>query len=208
MTREPQVTVSWSVVARSAHRNATAPRLPRAIQRPHLRVALATVLAMSSSADSASRPRLRGRVGLSWWIVVGLGALAAPRVFLHDLDIVSEGTLINAAFVFIPPLVWIAVALWRRVPSPVLTLTAVGLVYGILLALGHQLMWNEAFADNPPQLGGNLEDLDPATQEVVMRGFAVVSSVLTGTGVGLVSGAIAWAIRWVMRRRALRRAPR
>lgn len=120
---------------------------------------------------------------------------------LHDLGLITEGTFVNALFVFVPPILWIAVVLWRQVPSPFLTLLTVGAVYGVFLLLGHQLLWNQAFDGNPAQLGGNLADLGPGTQEVIVRAFSGMSSLVTGLLVGAVTGAVAWAISRVLHRR-------
>ncbi|WP_051426090.1 hypothetical protein [Jiangella gansuensis] len=143
----------------------------------------------------------RRSLGLPLVAVVALALLAAPRVVLHDLDIIEEGTPLNAVFVFLPPLVWIAVVLVKRVPNPFLTILAVGACYGIVLALGHQLLWDANYGDDPPQLGGNLADLDPAVEAVIIRGFAVVSSVFTGVIVGAITGLIAWGLAAVTGRR-------
>ncbi|GAB2496312.1 hypothetical protein [Nocardiopsis aegyptia] len=134
-----------------------------------------------------SKPAL----GLSLPVIVGLALLAVPRVVLHDLDVIQEGTLVNLLFVFVPPLVWVAVAVRRRVPNAFVTLLVVGLVYGVFLALGHQLLWNLSWGADAPSLGGNLSDLPPLAETVVIRGFAVVSSLVTGTVVGALSGLVA-----------------
>lgn len=130
--------------------------------------------------------------------IVGLALLAVPRVVLHDLDVIHEGTFVNALFVFVPPLLWIVVVVWRRVQSPFLTLLVVGGCYGILLAIGHQVLWNQSFGANPPRLGGNLSTLDPAISALVVRGFAVLSSIVTGLVVGAVSGLLAWLVSRVV----------
>ncbi|MCK9868374.1 hypothetical protein AB0M72_11030 [Nocardiopsis dassonvillei] len=140
----------------------------------------------------------RPALGLSWTAMALLALLAAPRVVLHDLGVIQEGTLVNALFVFVPPLVWVAVAVLTRAQNPFLTLLVVGLLYGVLLALGHQLLWNTAWEGNPPTLGGNLSDLPPAAHAVVVRGFAVVSSLFTGAAVGAVTGLAAWGIGRLM----------
>lgn len=149
------------------------------------------------SAEFARRPDQGSRrsfLGLGIAGVVGLALLAVPRLVLHDLGIIQEGTGVNAVLTFLPPLIWIAVVLVRKVPNPFLALSAVGACYGVFLALGHQLMWNIGFDGSPPQLGGNLAGLDPLTQQVIIRFFAVVSGVITGVIVGVVTGLVAWLL--------------
>ncbi|WP_160051812.1 hypothetical protein [Nocardiopsis sp. FR26] len=136
----------------------------------------------------------RSALGLPWTVLIVLALLAAPRVVLHDLGLIQEGTFVNALFVFVPPLVWIAVAVLARVPRPFLTLLVVGVLYGVFLALGHQLLWDTAWEGDPPALGGNLADLPPLAQSVILRGFAAVGGLLTGTVVGAVCGLAAWAV--------------
>lgn len=133
--------------------------------------------------------------------LIGLALLAVPRVVLHDLDLITEGTAVNATFVFVPLAIWIAVVLWKRVPHPFLTLLMVGVFYGVFLALGHQLLWDVSFADDPPRLGGNLADLDSGLQTVIIRFFSAISSLFTGVIVGAVTGLIAWAISAVVAKR-------
>ncbi|WP_017582337.1 hypothetical protein [Nocardiopsis valliformis] len=156
-----------------------------------------------NSADRSPpsrQPGERSGLGLPFLAVVALALIAAPRVALHDLGIIQEGTFVNALFVFVPPLLWIAVVLWRRVPQPFLTLLVVGAVYGVFLMLGHQILWNTAWAGAPPGLGGNLSGLPPVAQEVIVRGFAAMSSLVTGTLVGAVCGLAAWATGKLLRR--------
>lgn len=147
----------------------------------------------SHSMGSMNRSH-RTVLGLSVPLIVALALLAAPRVVLHDLGIIHEGTFVNALFVFVPPAAWIAVAVLRRVPNPFLTLLAVGAVYGVFLLLGHQLLWHLAWEGDPPSLGGNLSDLPPGLQEAIMRGFSGVGSLATGTLVGAASGLVAWGV--------------
>lgn len=140
------------------------------------------------------RQQRKGGLGLPFWGFVLLALLAAPRVVLHDLGIIQEGTFVNALFVFVPPLVWVAVVLWQRVPNAFLTLLVVGFVYGVFLMLGHQLLWNMSWEGDPPTLGGNLADLPGWAHAVITRGFAALSSLVTGTLVGAVAGLVAWVL--------------
>ncbi|MFI7025274.1 hypothetical protein [Micromonospora sp. NPDC049900] len=135
----------------------------------------------------------RSALGLPLLALVGLALLGLPRVVLHDLGLVHERTFVNLLLVVVPPVVWITVALVRRVPNPFLTLLVVGLCHGVLLAVAHQLLWDVAF-DEPPTLGGNLTGLAPGAQTVVVRFSATISSVFTGVIVGVVTGLVAWAM--------------
>jgi hypothetical protein len=131
-----------------------------------------------------------------------LAALAAIRVPLHDLHIVEEGSLAAGLLVFVPLAVWLVVVLWAGVANPFLALTAVGLAYGVMLAIIHQTFWASAFAGSPPSLGGNLEGvLAPSVEAVVFRVSAFFSSLVTGTVVGAIVGAVAWGIRRLTRSR-------
>ena len=148
--------------------------------------------ATHTTAEGAA-PR-RG-LGLSLPMVVLLAAIAAVRVPLHDLGIVEEGSAAAWLLVFVPLAIWVAVALRRRVPNPLLTLTVVGFAYAVMLAVIHQLFWEAAFGGDMPSLGGNLEGvLAPGLEAVVFRASAFFSSLVTGTMVGAVTGAVAWAI--------------
>ncbi len=155
----------------------------------------------TTPAGRSPRPR-GGRLGFSWPGLVALAALAAPRVVLHDLGLIEEGSLVNGLFVFVPPVCWIAVVLWKRPERPFATVVAIGAIYGVFLAIGHQLLWDSAFEGATPSLGGVLAGIDPGTQEALLRTSAAVSSLVTGTFVGVVTGAVAQ----VLSRRARRPA--
>lgn len=133
--------------------------------------------------------RSRRSLGISPLGIVALAALGIPRAVAHDLQLV--GPIVNALLVFVPIAVWLAVVLWKRVSNQFLTLLAVGVVYGVLLAVTHQVFWGQSFAGSPPSLGGNLTgSLSPAAEGVVLRVFAFFSSVLTGAAVGAATGAV------------------
>jgi hypothetical protein len=140
------------------------------------------------------------KLGLSVPMIILLAAIAATRVPLHDLGVVPEGSILAGLLVFVPLAIWLIVVLRRRVPNPLLTLTVVGFVYGVMLAVVHQLFWSAAFGGDPPSLGGNLEGtLAPGPEVVVFRVSAFFSSLVTGTMVGALTGAVAWMIERVRR---------
>lgn len=124
---------------------------------------------------------------------LALALLGIPRVVLHDLDLLHEGTAVNLVFV-VPLLVWVAVVLACRVTRPFTTLLLVGLLHGAMLVVTHQLLWNAAFDGAPPQLGGNLADLDPTAQAIILRLTSVPSGLVTGALLGAITGAAAWLL--------------
>lgn len=130
------------------------------------------------------------RLGLSPAAIFALALLGVPRVVAHDLGPV--GGVLNALLVFVPIAVWLGVVVWRQVPRPFLTLLVIGVTYGVLVGLTHQLLWPWAF-ESPPRLGGNLAGTLSSTEEsTVLRLFAFGSSVLTGLGVGALVGLVGW----------------
>jgi hypothetical protein len=143
---------------------------------------------------------LHRKLGLPVPAIILLAAIAAIRVPLHDLGIVPDGSVVAGLLVFVPLAVWLVVVLRQRVPNPFLTLTAVGLAYGVMLAVIHQLLWTAAYDGNPPSLDGNLEDaLAPGLEAVVFRASAFFSSLMTGTLVGAVVGFVASVIERLRR---------
>jgi hypothetical protein len=147
---------------------------------------------------NAGGPTVYRNLELPVPLIILLAALAALRVVPHDLGVVSEGSVVNLLLVFVPPVIWLLVVLWRRVPHPFLTLVVIGFAYGVMLAVGHQVLWGTAFGGAPPRLGGTLLGvLDPGAEMVIFRTAAFFSSLVTGTCVGAVVGLVAWVIERV-----------
>jgi hypothetical protein len=150
---------------------------------------------MIRAKNTVEGTTLHTKLGLSAPVIILLAAIAAIRVPLHDLGIVPEGSVVAWLLVFLPLAIWLIVVLRRRVPNPFIALTAVGLAYGVMLAIIHQLLWVAAFDGSPPRLGGNLEEaLSPGLEAVVFRTSAFFSSLVTGAVLGAIVGAIAWVI--------------
>ncbi|MEW2145893.1 hypothetical protein AB0869_24075 [Micromonospora vinacea] len=130
----------------------------------------------------------KGRtLGFSWPALVALAALAVPRVVLHDLHVVEEGRPAAVLLAVVPLICWVVAVLWRRPPRPFLTVVVIGAIHGVLLAAGHQVLWDEAFGATGPRLGG----IDARAQEAILRVAAVFSSLVTGVLTGMVAGAVA-----------------
>lgn len=155
-------------------------------------------------APTARPPSMPGRLGLTPLALVGLAALAVPRIVVHDLELLPPGSPVVALLALLPPLVWVVVAaLWSARPLP--ALLAVGGLYGVALAVVHNIAWSGVFAADPPRLGGNLDGVfSPITEEVLMRGAGTLSSLGTGIVVGLICGLIAWGVQSLARRAGAR----
>lgn len=78
-------------------------------------------------------------LGISLVTLFVLSLLGLPRVILHDLSLIEEGSLVNSLFVFVPIIIWIGYIVWQNVKRPFLSLVVIGLFYGIFLALSHQI---------------------------------------------------------------------
>jgi hypothetical protein len=126
------------------------------------------------------------------WTMLALALLAVPRAILHDLDVIHEGTFVNLLFVVVPLLAWIVVTYLSRVPKAFLSLLVVGGLYGIGLAVTHQILWDRAIP------------ADAATRapELVLRAFATASSLFTGLLTGAVIGLLTWGLTRLTRRPA------
>ncbi|NIK61671.1 hypothetical protein [Kribbella shirazensis] len=81
------------------------------------------------------------------WLVLVLVALGIPRTVLADLDVVPpESGLLYYCLALIPFAVWLGVAIRRRSRRPLTDFLMVGGLYGVSLAIVHQLMWTDGLA--------------------------------------------------------------
>src|SRR6478609_3500288 len=79
-------------------------------------------------------PHARRRpLGFSLPALIGLAALGLPRVVLHDLHLVDQGNGLNWILALGPVVVWIVVAVVKRVPNPFLTVLVIGAIFGLML---------------------------------------------------------------------------
>jgi hypothetical protein len=151
-------------------------------------------------SGATARPRSKKEVGGGWswrpelpvWIFLVLALLSAPRIIAHDSNVVDLDSLPYTILVVAPLLVYAAIALALRCWRPFYNFMVLGIFLGLVLAATHQLMWDIAWANDPPTIGGNLMNtFDPAVEELFLRSFAVVSSIITGLVMGALFGLIA-----------------
>ncbi|MDM8084032.1 hypothetical protein QUV83_04550 [Cellulomonas cellasea] len=139
-------------------------------------------------------PDRQPRFGMPLVAMAGLALLGLPRVILHDLHVIDEGTLLTALLAIGPVLVWIAVTVLRHSPRPFLTVLLTGVMFGVMLVITHQLLWDTAFEGAPPAIGtGEASTLIP-------RLAAIPSGLVTGTAIGAIGGLVAWGATAVRRR--------
>lgn len=143
--------------------------------------------------------RMKPRFGMSLWSLFVLSLLGIPRVIAHDLRWIEPQDIANLLLVFVPPVIWLAVVIWKHAESAFSALLIIGLFYGVGLAVAHQLMWGIAF-DTPPTLGGNLANLPPALHTLIARVFAFISSLLTGAAIGVGLGIVGKVIQMATQR--------
>jgi hypothetical protein len=117
-----------------------------------------------------------------------LAALGVPRAVAHDLDPGSAG--VDLALGLAPPAMWVLVVILTRAETPFETLLTIGVIYGLLLALTHQVLWLEAFDGEPPRLGGNLADAPDSIHVALTRTGAVFSSLASGALTGAIGTAL------------------
>lgn len=140
------------------------------------------------------------KTDLPLWAILVLAALAVPRVVIHDLHLADLNSAPYKVLATVPFLIWFGVAVFRKSSKPLADFLVMGIVFGTLLAITHQLLWHSALNGQLPQLNTTL---DPVMQEVVLRIAAVLSSIVTGAIIGAFFGCIAElsnAIRGKLRR--------
>jgi hypothetical protein len=146
---------------------------------------------MTESQTAHQQPK--NYFGLPFLALVGLAAIGVPRVVLHDLRVISEGDPLTWVLAILPLVVSIIVTLRARVASPFLTMLAIGTIFGVMLVITHQLLWDFAFEGDLPSLGGPAGVLIP-------RIAAVFSGLFTGVIMGVVGGLLAWGIQALTKR--------
>lgn len=128
--------------------------------------------------------------------MIGLASLGLVRVLFHDLHLFEEFSLVSGGLSLVVALIWTIVVIQKRVTRPFTTLLMIGGIYGLLLALMHQLFWDSFWGNHLPSLDGNLSGIVSVQfEEIVLRTFAFLSSILTGLVVGAVLGLITVVIK-------------
>lgn len=140
-----------------------------------------------------SAPRRRA-LGLALPALIGLAALGLVRVVLHDLHAIDPHGPLTWLLAIGPVVVWIAVAVARRVPNPFLTVLVIGAIFGVMLVITHQMLWDVAFHGNPPAIGTG-----PGAT-IVPRIAAVPSGLFVGALIGAVGGLVAWGLQAMTKR--------
>jgi len=143
---------------------------------------------------AAHRPLRSGlRPGVSAPALAGLAALGVPRVVVHDVDLGGDALTVVLA---IGPLgAWLLMLIRLRRGSVMGTGLALGGLFGLALAVTHQVLWDEAFNGREPRLGGGLGDLPDWAHAAITRGAGFAASVAAGLATGAAVGAVAMIAR-------------
>lgn len=132
-----------------------------------------------------------GSLGFPLFALVGLAAMGLPRAILHDLHLIQQGSGLNWLLALGPVALWILLAVIRRVRNPFLTVLVIGAIFGVMLAVTHQLLWDIAYHGDPPSIGSGV------VGTVFPRIAAVWSGIFTGAMIGAIGGLIAWGIQMI-----------
>lgn len=143
--------------------------------------------------------KVKEKLGMGIFELITLSLLGLPRVILHDLSLIEEGTFFNSLLVFIPLIVWTIYMLRKKVKAPFLSMLFLCIIYGIILGITHQVLWTQSFPEGV-QLGGDLSELPAAVSNTIIRSFAFLSSITTGTIMGLVLGTVTWLLNQFLNR--------
>jgi hypothetical protein len=154
-----------------------------------------TVINRSKSAFMPDLPLL---------YIVLLAALTLPRVVIHDLGLIEIDSPVYTALAVAPLLIWLLVAVFRKTQRPIFDFLVLGLAYGVFLGLTHQILWDASWGGNPPHIGGNLTGkFSPIVESLILRAFALGSSVATGLVFGAAFGLVAFLATKVRNRHVL-----
>ena len=137
--------------------------------------------------------------------VVLLAALTLPRVVVHDLRLIAIDGPVYTALAVAPLLIWLLVAVFRKTKRPLLDFVVLGLAYGLFLGLTHQILWDASWGGDIPHIGGNLAGkFSPLAESLILRAFALGSSVVTGLVFGAAFGLVALLATKLRERQLLR----
>ena len=131
-----------------------------------------------------------------WGLILTLAALGLVRPLLSILGAYGSieklwGPVLVTILI---SAIWVGVVAAGRVPSPVLTLAAVGAVYGVLAIVLQQIMWT-ILLDGPPEGA-------PFSAPILMISWIAI--VVTNTIWGTLLGLLAAGVRSLLARRPLR----
>lgn len=128
-------------------------------------------------------------------LLLGVVALGVPRTVLADLGIIApESSWIYYVLALGPFVAWLAVALFRRSGSPVVDHLVAGTLYGLSLAIVHEVLWaaGASLGQHPTQAALALaERFDPPARDLVLHGYSVLVAMMIGLGVGLTAAGVA-----------------
>lgn len=172
---------------------------PVDLERTSVNVMISTFVTMTFPTPPTLHPGPRRPLGMPVVTLIALAMLGVPRVVLHDLHIIDSAHPLSWILSVGPVAVWVAVAVALKVPRPFVTVLTIGLIFGVLLILTHQVLWSYLYAKN--------QDFpnDDGAVAVVSRLAVVPGGLFAGAALGALGGLIAWGLRAVLYRNRNRR---
>jgi hypothetical protein len=130
---------------------------------------------------------VRQQRGFEWGLIFALAVSGLVRPLLSILGVYgsSEGSWGPILVTIFIAAIWVGVVVIGRVPNPLVTLTVVGGVYGVLAILLQQTMWH-LFLEGPPEGA-------PSSVPIIVIGW--VSIIATNMVWGAILGVVALGTR-------------
>lgn len=128
-----------------------------------------------------------------------LVALGLPRTVLADLDLVPpESGPLYYVLALTPFAAWLLVATVRESRRPFADFLVLGILYGLSLAVAHQVLWNAAagYGQSPPADAVEFaERFGAGWHEFAFRAYTSGIAMSIGLGTGLVAALVAVGAR-------------
>ncbi|WP_219462258.1 hypothetical protein [Nonomuraea rhizosphaerae] len=144
--------------------------------------------------------------GMPTWLTLTLVAAGLPRTVLADLNIVPpESGLLYYVLALAPFAAWLVVAIVRETTRPIRDFLVLGALYGLSLVVVHQVLWNVGAGlghQAPAAAVSFAQNVAPAFQDLVIRGYTIMIAMGIGVGSGLAVAVVAVVAKAVRSRRS------
>jgi hypothetical protein len=127
-------------------------------------------------------------LGLTWTAVITLALLGIPRVVVQDFRLIENQPYLNALLSLAPGAIWVYYLLHKKIAHTLNTMLAVGLAYGAMAGIVHQLAWSGLWGDAQTSVFAS----------IIPRFYNLISSLVSGLVIGATLGVAALFLKYMM----------